>query len=609
MPLPIPPIRAVPPSEATPGYNDTSITYWAKTRGIIRTPATVLVLLLLCLHLIQRAEGEESKLVKPMADGRLVMLPWNKQGDKIPDFSFCGYQNGGVKIPDVPTSVTLEPSGAEDESARIQAALDELGKNLEKTPGGRGALLLKKGLWKINKPLTMSYSGVVLRGEGDGEKGTVLLATMKWAFFLIDVKSPKPDPAWPATPPSTHIIDQTYIPVGSTRFNILKDGDNRYAKVPKKDSLIKNLKPGDGILIFKPKNEGWVKDLGMEIYKFWDAYAHFERKIVSISNGELVFDVPLPQSLDEKYGGGMVIPAPPDFRIRECGIENLRFDSTYDAQVRTKPTDGSEEYASDEDHCAWAMCFSKIENAWARNCTATHMQHGFVMVKKYARNITVQDCKNLDPVSKIAGGRRYSYLIADLAGPSILMQRCYSRNGRHDFITQSMSTGPNAFVDCSSESAWDCSENHQKWAMGTLYDNVRVNGTRAGLCSINRGRWGGTGGPDTTGHGWSGNTTVFWNCAAPMIFANQPPLGQNFMIGNSDPGLFDPKWAKGYVSAGNSASGRTDEFVDSPFQGSAWQESPKEMVTPRSLYYAQLQARLGKAAVANVTTAEQRQRR
>ena len=91
MPLPIPPIRAVPPSEATPGYNDTSITYWAKTRSIIRTPATVLVLLLLCLHLIQRAEGEESKLVKPMADGRLVMLPWNKQGDIIPDFSFCGY--------------------------------------------------------------------------------------------------------------------------------------------------------------------------------------------------------------------------------------------------------------------------------------------------------------------------------------------------------------------------------------------------------------------------------------------------------------------------------------------------------------------------------------
>jgi hypothetical protein len=56
------------------------------------------------------------------------------------------------------------------------------------------------------------------------------------------------------------------------------------------------------------------------------------------------------------------------------------------------------------------------------------------------------------------------------------MQRCTSRNGRHDFMTQGMSVGPNAFVDCSSELASAQSENHQKWAMGTLFDNVRVTG-------------------------------------------------------------------------------------------------------------------------------------
>ena len=91
-----------------------------------RTSATLGLLIFLCLHNAQRVECAESKLVKPMTNGRLVMLPWNEQGDRIPDFSYCGYQNGGVKIPDVPTLVTLEPSGAEDESARIQAALDEI---------------------------------------------------------------------------------------------------------------------------------------------------------------------------------------------------------------------------------------------------------------------------------------------------------------------------------------------------------------------------------------------------------------------------------------------------------------------------------------------------
>jgi hypothetical protein len=567
-----------------------------------RTSTTLILFLLLCLSVAQRVECAESKLVKPMADGSLVMQPWNEQGDRIPDFSYCGYRNGGVKLPDVPTTVTLEPSGAEDESERIQAALDDLGKSLEKTPDGGGALLLKKGLWKVNKTLTMSYSGVVLRGEGDGEDGTILLATGTWRFYSILIDSGRPGLGWPTASVLGTGLDQPYVPVGSTRFKIAKEDDAKYARLPSKPSPIKDLKPGDGIVIMKAPNNEWIKDLGMDVYKWsgGQAAAFFERKLVSFSNGELVFDVPLPQALDAKYGGGMVYQAPPDFRIRECGIENLRFDSTYDAAIRY--TYMGYEHASDENHCAFGLGVGKTENAWIRNCTTTHMQHGFVMLSEGSRNITVQDCKNLDAVSQIAGARRYSFLLAGKAGPSILIQRCTSRNGRHDFMTQEHVYGPNAFVDCSAESAWDASENHQKWTMGTLYDNVRVNGKRAGLCSINRGRWG-------NGQGWSGNTTVFWNCAAPMIFALQPPLGQNFMIGNSDPGLFDPGWAKGYVSAANSASGRKDEFVESPFQGTAWQEYPKEMVTPRSLYYAQLEARLGKAAVENVTTEAQRQRR
>jgi hypothetical protein len=138
--------------------------------------------------------------------------------------------------------------------------------------------------------------------------------------------------------------------------------------------------------------------------------------------------------------------------------------------------------------------------------------------------------------------------------------------------------------------------------MGTLFDGIRVSGPSTGLFAVNRGRWGG-------GHGWTGNTTVFWNCASTVIFANQPPLGQNFMIGNSDPKLYDQEQAKGWIKGLNSASGRNDELCEGTLQGTAWKESPAEMVTPRSLYYAQLEARLGKAAVENVTTEAQRQRR
>jgi hypothetical protein len=67
--------------------------------------------------------------------------------------------------------------------------------------------------------------------------------------------------------------------------------------------------------------------------------------------------------------------------------------------------------------------------------------------------------------------------------------------------------------------------------------------------------------------------------------------------------------ALGRIKNQNNASGRKDELVvGDALQGTAWKESPNESITPRSLYYAQLEARLGKKAVENVTTAEQRQK-
>ena len=560
-----------------------------------RISATLLLFILLCLHVAQRVEGAESKLVKPMADGSLVMLPWNEQGDRIPDFSYCGYRNGGVKIPEVPTSVTLEPSGAEDESERIQTALDDLGKSLEKTPDGRGALLLKKGLWKVNKTLTMSYSGVVLRGEGDGEDGTVLLATMKEGP-LITVAHKDPGPADPTYAGLKDMLAQSYVPVGATRFK----------------TTAANLKPGDEISIVRPGTLEWLAAIGMDAFPpatkacKWEAEKLnlvFVRKVLSFADGDLVFDIPLPQSLDQRYGGAFVLPAPPVSRIRECGVESLRVDNIFDPTIVAKSGRGAltENVPVDEKHLAWAINIDTAEDAWLRNCTAIYLQHGVAVFGKFSRRVTTQDCSALDPVSTVQGGRRYGFLLFR-GSNQILVQRCFGRNYRHAYITGSINPGPNAFVDCRAEWSWDGTENHQRWAMGTLFDGIRVSGPSTGLFAVNRGRWGG-------GHGWTGNTTVFWNCASTVIFANQPPLGQNFMIGNSDPKLYDQEQAKGWIKGLNSASGRNDELCEGTLQGTAWKESPAEMVTPRSLYYAQLEARLGKAAVENVTTEAQRQRR
>jgi hypothetical protein len=390
--------------------------------------------------------------------------------------------------------------------------------------------------------------------------------------------------------------------VGAKKFKILTKDDPRYQTNESGiKSQIDGIKPGEYVMIIRPGSREWVQAIGMDRYNWSTDLTtfFFERKVVSCENGVLEFDIPLPQSLDQQYKGALVLKAPENIRIRECGIESIRFDCKYDEAITGTDVLG-EKFPSDEKHAGRPVGFLSIEDGWMSDCTSLHMTHGLVGLNVRSRRITVQDCKSLDPVSLITGMRRYAY---EIGGTANLFQRCYSRKGRHDFITQGAVAGPNAVVDCIVESAYDATENHQKWAMGTLFDNVRVSGPGSGLIAANRGRWG-------YSHGWSGNTTVFWNCASPVIFALQPPLGQNFMIGCSDPKLFDPGHALSRIKNQNNASGRKDELVvGDALQGTAWKESPNESITPRSLYYAQLQARLGKAAVENVTTNEQRQRR
>jgi len=134
--------------------------------------------------------SELAPLVSMGDDGRLVYKPYTDKGDRILDFSTCGYMHSAAPIPDVPVKATLSPAGGEaepmenmkypvgpDSHARIQAALDEVAAMEPDANGIRGAVLLKKGTWYVGERLSVR-SGVVLRGEGDGEEGTVLIFTM-----------------------------------------------------------------------------------------------------------------------------------------------------------------------------------------------------------------------------------------------------------------------------------------------------------------------------------------------------------------------------------------------------------------------------------------------
>src|SRR5436189_5363585 len=93
------------------------------------------------------ASAAEPRYVAPGPDGRLVYEA-DARGNRIPDFSHCGYMGGGVAIPDVPVRVRV-PVVLGDATARIQAAIDQVAKLPADERGLRGAVLVEAGRHEI----------------------------------------------------------------------------------------------------------------------------------------------------------------------------------------------------------------------------------------------------------------------------------------------------------------------------------------------------------------------------------------------------------------------------------------------------------------------------
>ncbi|QDU88437.1 hypothetical protein Pla175_18150 [Pirellulimonas nuda] len=122
--------------------------------------------------------------------GRLVYTP-DAQGDRVPDFSDVGYLGGRSPVPTVQTAITLSPVSGDD-TASIQAAIDQVSALPLGSDGFRGAVLLGAGDYEVSGQLTISASGVVLRGSEKDASGTALHATPS-----------APPPIWPRTATTT----------------------------------------------------------------------------------------------------------------------------------------------------------------------------------------------------------------------------------------------------------------------------------------------------------------------------------------------------------------------------------------------------------------------
>jgi hypothetical protein len=498
-----------------------------------------------------------SKWVYPGSDGKLVYKATDR-GDRIMDFSLAGYMGGGVALPDVPVKVTVQPGSGEDETAKIQSAIDEVAK-MPLEDGFRGAVLLAPGTFTCSRTLSITASGIVLRGSGSGHGGTTIRMTGERHSAITvggrgraaNINQDDDAPQAQSTAVRTSLAD-AYVPSGATSFTLEK---------------AHGFAVGDLIAIRRPTTAAWVRFMQMDTLtrdgrpQTWIGTNRFgvtERTIASIDGNKITIDVPLADSYDAKYlnpPGTTVEKIRPPNRVAKAGIEQLRIQCpAIESSYGQHP---------------WSAIRLNGEDCWVRDVFCDETMNATVIQGK---RITMQRVVVTHTYPNLGASKPSDFSIE---GSQILLDRCRITGGNTYFVwTSSLIAGPNVLLNCTFNGHGSRIQPHQRWATGMLVDNCRV--PEGGIDFMNRGAMG-------SGHGWTMGWAVAWNCLAKTYVVQNPPGVVN--------------WAIGCV-------GRRDQtarpFDPLPLLPEGEFDSHGTAVTPQSLYLAQLEQRLGPQALKNI---------
>jgi len=421
----------------------------------------------------------------------------DSQGNRIPDYSYAGYQLGGVPLPTVATVVKVGPPSGGDDTTAIQNAINQVSALPLNADGFRGAVQLSIGQYKLAGTLSISVGGVVLRGADANSADTELVASGATARTLITVGG---NASYTVVGSQAKVTD-SYVPVGATTMTL---------------NSAAGFSVGDQIVVERPTTQTWIDALGMNGLWSPNWSLRSERTITAISGNTITVDVPITTALDLAYEQSLVyhytFP-----RINHVGIENI----SADGEAMTADPN----YASDFYNSSFSS-FNAVEDSWMTNVFTYHFgQNGVAGLGGNSRRITVRHTGALDMVTTSTSARSDGYT---LQGQENLIQDCQLTASKvHAFETEARQSGPNVFSDCtatvipSSYSASYDSGGHQRWGSGTLYDDLTIQG------QINMQNFGSEG----TGHGWGDANSTAWNCNTSNYLIQEPPTGHNWAIG------------------------------------------------------------------------------
>ena len=481
----------------------------------------LLFFLIICLSLFAQ-QPWQSELLKIDSKGNLTYYP-DEDGFIIPDFSHAGYRGGDAELPDLPVKKEISPI-AGDNAAHIQAAIDAVAAMPADENGHKGAVLLTAGKYNVAGTINLNSSGVVLRGVGDGadeKSNTILYATGNSPSSRNVIMMGKSSTNatnywwWSRDASSSVSITTDIIHVGDYSFEVTNAS---------------NYKIGDQIIVYHPISQEWLDAIdGGGASEPWlltmpsglPNHIMFNRVICAINGNKITVDAPFFYTLNKSLTQCSIHKYSRTDFVSEVGVENVRIDIQNAG-------------GTDLNHAACGIHTKCVDNGWIRHCSVLHYSTSCFRTEGTNR-FTVDNCQALDPVAPVSGNYMYGFNTY-CASQLILFKECYARGGRHNYVSDGISTTSGCvFWRCKSELAQETSEGHRHWTSGMLFDCFKdYNTSRYVIIGLsNRGDWGSAG----EYHGWSAVQSFLWNSEfdtqVSAILLQKPPTSQNYAIGCS----------------------------------------------------------------------------
>jgi hypothetical protein len=482
--------------------------------------------------------------------------PADAEGRFLHDFSYAGYHAGDAP-PATPPGTTYDvasygadKSGAVDATAAVQSAI-----NAASVAGG-GVVFFPAGTYQIAGTLSVTTSGVVLRGVGAASylrftKAAGLAYTANLTFSGALAR----DVARPLTADANERADE--VVVANTT----------------------GLAPGDDVAIGWAITDAFTAEHNMT--GTWTAFANqyqvfFRTKVVSITGNTVKLDVPLRYRALVRDGASLQKETG---YLSDVGFEHL--------SVSNAVTWASA-WAEDRAHL---VAFKDVRDSWINDVHSVasadvapyHLRSGGVLIEN-SKRMSVLSSSMGDAENRGQGGNGYLFEVSRTN--DILFADTEAKNGRHGFI-QNWGFGNvgTVYLRCVSAGSAETtvgnpvagpteqsfSEHHHSLAMATLVDDSRIDD---GFVFRNRGAW-------STGAGHTATESVVWRASgAGKVVSKQ--WGWGYIIGTK--GVTVDTNVDDAFGAG---TGPVD-FVEGKDQG--------DTLYPKSLYEDQRAKRLKAAA-------------